>query len=369
MTPSMLGGLFTRHRQAGPPPAPPRVIEPPSIPSLEKRQEKERKWIESISHRSKSGSKSSSHPPLPAPVEFIAVKKESNDTAGLLNGWSKASHKRGNTSNTPSTPTDDHRSLRTTRSASALASKLGDSLKSTIGRSSRKSKESSNRERQSSNSSSLLSDCTAIPPSTTTAIPRTPPLLQLDGGEHAAATFVHVPQLSPSSALLIPPSRNNPTHSTLSYFDSSPLPSVSSRIPASSSYASHPALSPASTLKTPSAAVPQSRISTLETTKSLAVRLQELEHANNVGLLNDEEYRVLRQNLFEKSVGGADSRLQESHSSIAPAASTSTLSRPISFIHQNAGVSIGARTGTLLGLPRLNMAESDTRGEPLHPIH
>lgn len=365
----MLGGLFTRHRQAGPPP-PPRVLEPPSIPSLEKRQEKERKWIESISYRSKSGTKPSSHHSLPAPVEFIAVKKESNDTAGLLEGWSKAPHKRGSTSNTTNTPTGDYRSLRTTRSASALASKLGDSLKSTIGRSSRKSKESSKRERQSSSSSSLLSDCTAIPPSTATAIPRTPPLLQLDGdgGEHAAATFVHVPQLSPSSALLIPSARNNPTHSTLSYYNSSLHSPASSRIPGSGLYASHTVVSPASTLRTPSTATPQSRISHLETTKSLAARLQELEHANNVGLLDDEEYRVLRQNLFEKSVGGTDSRPQGSHGGIASVASGSVSSRPISVIHPDAGLSSGARTGTLLGLPRLNMAESDTRGGPLHLI-
>jgi hypothetical protein len=39
-------------------------------------------------------------------------------------------------------------------------------------------------------------------------------------------------------------------------------------------------------------------------TKTLAERLQELAVANDEGLIDDEEYRVLRQNLFEKYAGG-----------------------------------------------------------------
>jgi hypothetical protein len=39
-------------------------------------------------------------------------------------------------------------------------------------------------------------------------------------------------------------------------------------------------------------------------TKTLAERLQDLAVANDEGLIDDEEYRVLRQNLFEKYAGG-----------------------------------------------------------------
>lgn len=92
-------------------------------------------------------------------------------------------------------------------------------------------------------------------------------------------------------------------------------------------------------------------------TKSLAARLQELEHANDVGLLNDEEYRVLRQNLFEKSVGGSSIAV---HS--VGLANSPEPPRPLSTV-ENTNASAVPRTGTLLGLPRLHMAESDTRRE------
>lgn len=363
-TPSMLGGLFTRNRQTAEVPPPPKVVEPPLIPSPQKRLEKERRWLESISSRRGGASgPASSHPPLPAPVEYIKKAEQPpselqpQSKHGLLDRWSTY-HKRGTTAGSTTTSNADtpdaaisSRSLRSTRSTSALATKIG-TLKSTIG--GRRSRE---RERQAS-SSSTISDCPATAAPAYSHSPRTPPLLQLGGGGDDAAAFVYVPHFSPSSALLAPPisssfasssnyalSRSATRSQHGSAFSPSPAPT-------SHSTSSHSQLST------------QHRTSTLETTKTLAARLQELEHANNVGLLNDDEYRVLRQNLFQKSVS-VDDRVNTSRPSLPPsfvqeAAHPGTRLQSLPPPNMNV-----QRTGTLLGLPRLNMDESDSRGTPI----
>lgn len=311
--------------------------------------------MESISSRSISASASTAHPPLPPPVEFIkrdpnpkasgslsAGSQQSDSTNGLLSRWN-TSHRRGNTagssSASPAPVTSDNRSLRTTRSASTLASKMG------LGRRSRE------RERQKSSSSSVLSDCTAAP-----AHPHTPPLLQLGaGGEDAATTFVHVPQFSPSSALLAPPSSSS--HSPSTYFSShrnhhgSSTSQSSPRHGANISHTLAPTSSRSQIIQTTSSSA-RPRLSSTETTTTLAARLKELEYANNVGLLDDEEYRVLRQNLFEKNVAKPHNWI--SHHPL-----------PAAYGHEavtSASQDPPQRTGTLLGLPRLNMADGDTRG-------
>lgn len=347
----MLGGLFARHRgsssHAAPPP--PKLVEPPLLPSLEKRQEKERKWMESISNKGKRTAQSS-HPPLPVPVEYIRKDQQPGPSTtptstGLLDRWTTSPHKRGSTAGShalhaPShTTADENRSLRTTRSTSALASRLGGTLKSTIASSGRKSKER-DRHRQQSGTSSLLIDHAAAPRTHPTLL-RTPPLLQLGGGEDPS--FVHVPQLSPSSTLLVPSLPHPRTqHSLDRNIPSAPL---------------------TSSLTTPDASqpTPHPRASHIDTAKSLATRLQELEHANNVGLLNDEEYRVLRQNLFQKSVG--ERKLGNMPTPMPSSLAEGGLSlTPLSVPSGPPGNGV-QRTGTLLGLPRLNMAEGDTRGE------
>jgi len=359
----MMGGLFSRNQRKTQLPPPPKLVEPPLIPSPEKRQEKERRWIESISSRNinkRAGPSSSSHPPLPAPVEFIkrdqpvphslvAGQDQGSSSNGFLHRWSTP-HKRGNTAGSSiaapaSVP--DNRSLRTTRSASALASRIG------LGR---RSKE---RNRQKSSSSSLLSDCIAAPSSS--SIPHTPPLLQLGsvGGDDTA--FVHVPQFSPSSALLVPPSSSSTYfsahrshHGTLSSpASSSCLTSNLGHSPATSSY---PLASQASSNSE------QPLTSSIETTKTLAARLQELEHAHSVGLLDDEEYRVLRQNLFEKNVK-TDPSVRMSQAPLPPLFAQGAVQITDSRYQIPTCQNSPQRTGTLLGLPRLNMADSDTRGK------
>ena len=83
---------------------------------------------------------------------------------------------------------------------------------------------------------------------------------------------------------------------------------------------------------------------------SLAVRLRELEDANQAGLLNDDEYRLLKENLFKTAVGASGDTL-------AVAGRVAHASQDVQppdgigrFDRREEGVE---RTGALLQLPRL----------------
>ena len=83
---------------------------------------------------------------------------------------------------------------------------------------------------------------------------------------------------------------------------------------------------------------------------SLAARLRELEEANQAGLLNDDEYRLLKENVFKTAVGGAGDTLAVA----GRAGQTSQDIQPPDgigrFDRREEGME---RTGTLLQLPRL----------------
>jgi hypothetical protein len=368
----MLGGLFSRHHNKQQQAGPPKVIEPPLIPSQEKRQEKERRWIESISRGSRAAP-SSYDAQLPAPVEFIKSRDDNQNTTllspgstggRLLDRWNSSAHRRGSSahshslSSSTSNAQDTSRSLRSTRSSSALASRFASSLGGGgPSKNNSNSSVNSNRNRQESSSSS----------SSNTAIAHSPFYTQAGGNNEAASSFLHVPQ---SSSSLIPPPSFTSTNSSSSFSRHLPF---SSREDDSATQTTSPSRLGGSTLVQHSrsnnliqATFTTRPISALkdDNSKTLASRLRELEHANQVGLLNDEEYRVLRKNLFEKRVRKQDVPPNLMQQPLPPPSLASIYSP--SAPYQLSPVKDGSnvqRTGTLLGLTRLNMAEGNTKGE------
>ncbi|KAF9534509.1 hypothetical protein CPB83DRAFT_844347 [Crepidotus variabilis] len=105
-------------------------------------------------------------------------------------------------------------------------------------------------------------------------------------------------------------------------------------------------------------------------TVTLAQRLNELAIANSEGLLNDDEYRLLRQNLFERFSTNTDIPLETPVVPLTPAqprppkaggTSDRPNSRPLSNFHVERPMSIMSKTSTASGMTGLFRRVTDRR--------
>ena len=230
----MIASFFGRNRTQLPLPP----LDPP--PSSEKRLEKEKAWLASVSKSTgKRDKPSPSSSKYGSPLENVVKSPEQNN--GLLSPERKSGY---GARSRQSTGGSTKSSTSGSPVASTSSSRLGLGGLFSGG--------------NSNHSSS-----------------------RLDKGKQAAlqeapsplsSNFVHIPLQSPSSHL----AQAGPAFP----FNASPA-SCSSSTPTLGSNAT-----------------------TDDKTKTLALRLEELEIANRNGLLTDEEYRVLKRNLFERTVNG-----------------------------------------------------------------
>ena len=302
----------------------PLISEPP--PPASKRQEKEKAWLASISSLSLASSAGTSggrnraiYPPA---VEHIGTSRGSassgkDDGSSSKNGsghLSAQSSRRGRQHSSEGSSSGaggrDKGSIRSGFASLRLPGRDGDSGK-------RGDDAQRTPERHSQAERHLL------PPRQTEGYSRT---------SHAAspsASYVDVGLPSPRSLLQVAP-RRSASEAAASI---EPVPHVST----TDGYFLAVEATPSSLLKHGEHS-------------SLAARLRELEEANQAGLLNDDEYRLLKENVFKTAVGGAGDTLAVA----GRAGQTSQDIQPPDgigrFDRREEGVE---RTGMLLQLPRL----------------
>lgn len=340
---SMLSSFLQRHRhQPSRTPVVPRLIDPP--PSVEKRQEKEKAWLASISSKTKNKVKES----------FSVSGSNSTSTSNAILVDNKRSRQRGvefikQPTSTSQTSRSDH---------STAASDVGllspdDCLRvHPLHRG-----HGSARHTRTSTDTSAASAVSSISHLSENSI-RPRPASVWTADDSSSRIHLGLPllrQLSRSRSSRKKRSDVEQSRAVNGSISSRPDVMVRAKVPSTGDIVSSPAVSYASGGEGST----QIRPSILKSRhveaqpSPLARRLQELEEANRNGLLNDEEYRQLKAAAFEGHLASPDGLSIPDRLGTDGESHTTVSDNPSSAPY----------TGSLLRLPRLQNGEGDTRSK------